>query len=641
MFDTIRKHTKIMMAVLVLLIIPSFVLFGIDGYTRMRQDEKAVARVAGQDITQSQWDTAHRAQTERLRAASPNLDPRLLDSPEAKYAVLEQLVRQRVLASAAEEGHLLTSDARLARFLQEDPTIAALRKPDGSLDMDRYRQLAASQGLTPEGFENNVRQDISLQQVEGGLQSSVMVLAGPADVGLNAYFEKRAVEVVRFKATDYAAKVKPGDDAIKTFYQDNQALFQAPEQARVQYVVLDLEAVKKGIEISEADLKASFDQNVQRLSGAEERRASHILITAPSAAAPEERAKAKARAQELLTQVRAAPARFAELAKQNSQDPGSAGKGGDLDYFGRGAMVKPFEDAVFAMKKDDISDLVESDFGYHIIKLTGIKLPQQKTFAELRSGIESDLKMQQARRKFAEIAEQFSNLVYEQSDSLKPVADKLKLELQTADGVGRTPLPGNTGVLTNAKFLEALFNADALEKKHNTQAIEISANQLAAGRVLQYSPAQTLPFEEAQAVVRARLTAKGAAQLAQTEGKAKLAQWSQAPEQAPKGQELLVSRDQAQGLEPALLNAVMRADAKKLPAWVGVDLASNGYAVVRVNKIVKREEAAQASAKSDREQYSQLWLGAVVQAYYELLKDRLKVEMLVPAPASAAAKAAG
>ncbi len=632
MFDMVRKHTKILMGVMFLLIIPSFVLLGVDGYNRSGQSEKAVARVAGHDITQSQWDAAHQVQSDRLRAASPNLDARLLDSPEARYATLQQLVRQRVLATVAQDAKLLTSDARLARFLQEDPSIASLRKPDGKLDMDRYRQLAASQGFTPQGFENSVRQDISLQQVEAGLQVSALVSPSVADLSLNAFFEKRAVEVIRFQAADYAAKVKPSDDALLAFYKSNQALFQAPEQANIEYVVLDLEQVKNAIQIPEADLKSFYDQNADRLSGTQERRASHILINAPKSASEADRQKAKVRAQAVLQEVRAAPESFAQVAKKNSQDTGSAANGGDLDYFGRGAMVKPFEDAVFAMKKGDISEVVESDFGYHVITLTDIKLPKHKTFEELRPSIEADLKTQQARRKFAEVAEQFTNMVYEQSDSLKPVAEKLKLKLQSADRVGRKPAPGSAGVLASEKFLSALFSSDALEKKHNTAAVETGSNQLVAGRVVKYKPAHTLSMQEVQTQVRERMVAKAAAEMAGKDGAAKLAQWSAAPEQAPKGVELLVSRDQREKLETELLNAALRADTKKLPAWVGVDLSAGGYAVIRVNKVVARNEAEQASAKTDREQYTQMWTAAEVQAYFTLLRNQLKVEMLVPEP---------
>jgi peptidyl-prolyl cis-trans isomerase D len=191
MFDIVRKHTKILMSLMFLLIIPSFVLFGIDGYNRMGQSGVAVARVAGKDITQDQWDAAHKSEADRLRASRPELDVKLLDSSEARFATLEKLIRDRVLATAMEKSRLQTSDARLARFLQEDPTIASLRKADGKLDMERYRQLAASQGLTPEGFENNVRQDISRQQLEAGVRISGFATPATADVALNAFFEKR------------------------------------------------------------------------------------------------------------------------------------------------------------------------------------------------------------------------------------------------------------------------------------------------------------------------------------------------------------------------------------------------------------------------------------------------------------------
>ena len=639
MFEMIRKHTKIMMAVLVLLIIPSFVLFGIDGYTNMRQQENPVARVGGQDITQSQWDAAHRNQVDRIRASSPNLDPAFLDSEVARYATLQQLVRQRVLAAAAEQGRLMTSDARLARFLQEDPGIAALRKADGKLDMDRYRQLAASQGLTPEGFENSVRQEISQQQVEGGVIASALTNPGVADVSLNAFFERRTIEVIRFKPEDFSGKVAPTEEDLNAYYKNNSAQFLAPEQAKIEYVTLDLEAVKKTIQISEADLKAYFDQNAQRLSGKEERRASHILINAAKSAPEGDRQKAKARAQAILKEVRAAPATFGAAAKKNSEDPGSATNGGDLDFFSRGAMVKPFEDAVFAMKKGDISEVVESDFGYHIIMLTDVKVPKQKSFEDLRASIESDLKSQQAQRKFAEVAEQFTNTVYEQSDSLKPVADKLKLEIRSADGVGRRPGPNSAGVLANEKFLTALFTPDALEKKHNTQAIETGANQLVSGRIVSYQAARTLDLKEVKEQVRARWIAKAAAELAKKEGAEKLAAWTQSAQSAPKVAEVIVSRDQPEKVELTIVSAALRADAQKLPAFLGVDLPGGAYAVVKVNKVLARDESKKDLAQSGRDQYRRLWSAAEAEAYYQLLRQQMKVEMLVPEPKSSGANA--
>lgn len=635
MFDFVRKHTKIMMGLMFLLIIPSFVLFGIDGYNRMSEKGAAVARVGGQDINQGEWDAAHKAEADRLRAQMPNLDAKLLDSPEARYSTLERLVRERVMAQAADQFRLTTSDARLARDLQDDPGIASLRRPDGKLDMERYRQMAASQGMTPEGFEARVRRDLSVRQVEAGLSQTGFAATAVADVALNAFFERREVQVVNFMSADFASRVNPTDAEVEAFYKANETLFQAPEQASIEYVVLDLESVKKSIMINEADLKSYYEQNAARLSGNEERRASHILINAPKDAPAAERQKAKARAQELLAELRKAPDSFADLAKKNSQDTGSAAKGGDLDFFARGAMVKPFEEAAFAMKKGDISELVESDFGYHIIKLADIKAPKQRSFEELRAGIETDLKTQQAQRKFAETAEAFTNGVYEQSDSLKPVADKLKLEIKTAAKLSRKPAAGVTGLLANAKFLAAIFGPDAIEKKRNTEAIETAPNQLTAGRITQYQAAKTMALAEVRANVRERLVASRAAELAAQEGAAKLAAWKAAPGSAVMPAAQVLSRDQAQNTPPQILNAVLRADTSKLPVFVGVSMGAQGYAVVKVNQVVTRPASTEVAAKQDRAQYAQWWTAAESQAYYGLLKERFKANITVPRPARA------
>ena len=632
MFDFVRKHTKIMMFVMFLLIIPSFVLFGIDGYNRFREKGEAVARVGGHEITQGEWDAAHKSEVDRIRASTPTLDVKLLDSPEARYATLERLVRERVLAQAADKFKLTTSDARLARELQENPTIASLRLPDGKLDMERYRQLAATQNMTPEGFEARVRQDLSVRQVEAGVIKTSFSPAAIADVSLNAFLEKREVQLANFSTAEFASKVNPSDVELDAFYKANPAMFQAPEQASIEYVVLDLDAVKKSISISEADLKSYYDQNAVRLSGNEERRASHILINAAKTAAAADRQAAKARADELLQVVRKSPDSFAELAKKNSQDTGSATNGGDLDFFARGAMVKPFEDAAFAMKKGDISEVVESDFGYHIIKLTDVKTPKQRSFEELRGSIEADLKAQQAQRKFTEAAEIFTNSVYEQSDSLKPVADKLKLEIKTAKNVMRKSTPGAIGVLNNEKFMAAVFAPDAIEKKHNTEAIETAPSQLAAGRITQYTSARTLPFADVRSAVRDRVIAARASELAKKEGMDKLTAWSSTPASAVMPAAIVVSRDQSQGVSPQVLAAALRADASVLPKFIGVDLGAQGYAVVKINKLVPRPAATEAAAKQDRAQYGQWWIRAENEAYYSQLKESFKVEMLAARP---------
>lgn len=636
MFEFIRNRSKTLMIVLVLLIVPSFVLLGVDGSTRLTESSATVATVDGVDIKQAEWDAAHNSELQRLRASVPGFDPKLLDSPEAKYATLERLVRERVLQVAARKSNLVTSDQRLARDLQQNPSIAQLRRADGSLDMERYKQLVGSQGMTPEMFEARVRNDLSVQQVVQGIAASGFAPATVADLALAAFYDKREVRVARFNSADYIGKVSLSEADIEKFYKDNARLFQAPEQANVEYVVLDMDAVKAGVAVSAQDVKTYYDQNAARLTGNEERRASHILLAAGKDAPAAEKSKARARADELLAELRKNPGRFAELARKNSQDTGSASSGGDLDFFGRGAMVKPFEDAAFSLKKGEISDVVVSDFGFHIIQLTDIKAPKTRSFEELKPEIEAQLRQQLAASKFAETAEMFTNSVFEQPDSLQPVVDKLKLSLKRASQVARQPVPGSTGPLANANFLSALFAPDAIERKRNTEAMEIAPNQLVAGRVTAYTPARTLPLAEVRDQVRERLLARRAQELAQREGEAKLADWLKNPSAAVLPETLQVSRDKAQTMPPALIGAALRVAPDKLPQLIGVPLGGQGYAVMSVDKRLPKTPVDTGVGKRDQAQYASWWTSAEMLAYYKVLQERYKAKIKVPAPEASA-----
>lgn len=634
MFEAIRKHSKIVMFLLFLLVIPSFVLVGIDS-NYFSEKSPVVARVDGHKITQADWDNAHREETDRIRAQSPNVDPKQLDTPQARYATLERLVRDRVFAAAAQSSHLITSDARLARALQDIPAIAALKRPDGSLDTEAYRSLVGAQGLTPEGFEANVRRELSVSQVMGGVMSTAFATDAAAKLAFDSLYQRREIQVARFNASDYAKQVNPTDADIEAFYKANAQRFQQQEQAAVEYVVLDLDSVRSGIRVNEDDLRTYYKENLTRLAAKEERRASHILINAAKDAPAADRDQAKARAQELLAQVRKSPASFAEVAKKSSQDSGSAPAGGDLNFFGRGAMVKPFEDAVFAMKKGEISDVVESDFGYHIILLTDIKTPRQPSFEELRPSLEAELKQQQAQRKFAEVAEAFTNSVYEQPDSLKPVADSLKLKIQTAEGVTRVPGPGASGPLANPKFLEALFANDSVEGKRNTSAIEVGPSQLVAGRISTYTPTRTLPLQEVSDRARLLLIAEKSAELARKDAEAKKAAWTgNAAPAAGLAPAVVVSRDQTQNLPRAVVDAALRASPDNLPSWVSADLGSQGTAVVKVLRIIPREGVDAQQAAQQRQQLQQWWTTAEGFAYYEMLKERFKVQIKPTRPQS-------
>ncbi|CAN7201520.1 SurA N-terminal domain-containing protein [Variovorax paradoxus] len=629
MFDFFRKYNKIVMIFLFLLIIPSFVLFGVERYQGSGGEVK-VARVDGQNITRPEWDAQHRLETDRIRQQSPNVDPTLLESDVMRYATLERMVRDRVLAAAAAKSNVTISEERLSRIFAQDTGLAAFRTPDGKFDRESFQRVT---GRTPEQYEASMRAELATQQMLLGITGTAFAPPALAAATINAFYDRREIQVARFSPESFASKVTVSDADVEAYYKAHTAQFQAPEQASIEYLVLDLEAAKKNISVNEADLKTYYEQNTARFGTKEERRASHILITAPASAPAADRAKAKAKAEQLLAEVKKAPATFADVARKNSQDPGSAEKGGDLDFVTRGAMVKPFEDALFALKKGDISDVVETEFGYHIIRLADIKPAVVPPFEQVRATIENEVRSQQATQEFAKAAETFTDAVYQQPDSLKPAAEKLKLTIQTASNVSRTPPPGAAGVLANRNFLNALFAADSLDRKQNTEAIEVGSNQLAAGRVTQYTPAHPMPLAEVKDKIRAQLITERAAVMAKAEGEAKLAAWTAKADGATFGAPVTVSRREAQAQPLAVIDAALRADASKLPALVGVDLGTQGYAVVRVTKVVPRTPSAPEQTQQENAQVGQSVAAAEEVAYYNLLKERFKAEILVPKPA--------
>ena len=638
MFDFVRNNTKIMMGILFLLIIPSFVLFGLEGYSGFKDQGATVAKVNGNKISQGDWDAAHKREVDRIRASMPNIDVKVFDTAEAKYATLERLVRDQVVAAAARKMNLIASDARLARELQSIPAIAALRLPDGKLDMERYKQLAASQGMTPEMFEMQMRADISNQQVIQGVQASAFATLAQTQTAMNAFMQRREVQIVNFPAADFLSKVNVSEADMQAYYDKNASKFQSAESADIEYVVLDIESLRQTIVLNEQDLKSYYEQNLQRLSSKEERRASHILITAAKDAPEAEKKAARAKAEDLLKAVKAKPASFSEVARKNSQDPGSAVKGGDLDFFGRGAMVKVFEDAAFSLKKSEISDIVESEFGYHIIQLTDIKAPKAQSFEALRPSLEADLKKQQAQRKFAEMAETFSNTVYEQSDSLKPVAEKLKLSVQKASKVARnaeSQNPQSKNYLNNPALLQALFSEASLQKQRNTEAIEVAPNTLVSARVVKHQPAATLALTEVKDLVKRNLTQEKAAEMAKLQGEQKLANLKTSAEGLPNA--IVLSREKTQRQLPQVVEAVLKADPNKLPAVSGVDLGAQGFAVIRVTKVLPPEDN-QALMKQAQQQFTQLWGSAETLAYLAELKSVMKAEILVAKPVAEKAK---
>jgi peptidyl-prolyl cis-trans isomerase D len=554
----------------------------------------------------------------------------MFDTPAMKYGVLERMVQSKVLEATARKLKLNISDQRVAQAISDMEVLASLKKSDGSLDIEKYKQLLAAQGMSPDIFEARLRGDLSVRQVVNGVTQSTVTFPSQVDVAMKAFKQQREIQVAIFSASDYLDQAKPTDDEVKLYFNKHADEYKSIETADIEFVTLDLASIEKTINVSEQELKAYFDQNQAALSTKEERRASHILINAGKDASAADRAKAKARAEELLGTLRQKPDQFADLAKKFSQDAGSASKGGDLDFFAKGAMVKPFEDAAFALKKGEVSEVVESDFGFHIIRLTDIKTAATGNFQQLRPQLEAELKKELARKKYAELAEQFSNLVYEQSDNFDAVVEKLKLPLQSAQGITRDVNGGGKVVWANPNLLKSIFSQDSITRKHNTEAVETAPNQLVSARIKQYRPPSQLTLDEVKQILVQALLREKSLDLAVKDGQVKLEQWRAKPETGTWQVPVTISREQTQKLPANLVDLAMRADEKKLPSVEGINLGAKGFGVVKINKVLPTTDIVQSPESLER--FTKAWATAENLAYFSLLKDRLKVVVKVSEP---------
>jgi peptidyl-prolyl cis-trans isomerase D len=600
MYDFVHKHKRLTQLVLVLITLP-FAFFGVDYYFQQGGSTLDVATVGGDKISQAEYADVLREQQERMRQQmGGNFDPAILDNPEVRFALLDQLVNQRLLQSRARAEAFRVTDAQLQAFIAEIPAF----QDGGRFSPDRYRQVLAAQNMVPAVFEDRLRRELALAPLQDAIALGNIVARSSGERFLGLLEQQREVALYALDADAYAKDVKVDDAAVRAFYDGNDKLFMTPEQVRFEYVVLTPDGLAGQAAVEPAEVRAHYDANVASYGRPEERSASHILITVKPDAKDEEKAAARKRAEELLAQARANPAKFADLARQFSQDPGSAGQGGDLGSFPRGSMVKPFEDAVFGMKVGDIAGPVQSDFGYHVIRLNGITAATTRPFEEMKGQIETDLKRQRAAQKFAAAADQFQNLVYEQADSLQGVAKALNLPVQTSPLVTRTQAqaiaPGS------AKFVQALFSPESLQAKRNTEAIEIGPNALMAARIVEFKPAAARPFDDVRDEIRRQLVRKAASETAQKVGREKLAlleQGKAAEAGVTFGKPVTLMRNQAQpGFTPDAMTRIFQVDPAKVPQYVGAANERGGFSIYKVEKVIAPPpaDAAKLGAVSAR-----------------------------------------
>ncbi|MCD6042557.1 MAG: peptidylprolyl isomerase, partial [Burkholderiales bacterium] len=569
MFDLVQKYKRLIQVFLGLIAI-TFATWGIESYTTFRSARDSVATVNGMDISQRQLGERLREYQERVRAQlGGQVDPSAIDTPEVRRALLEGLITERLVASEVARAHMFMSREAAIEAITQAPEF----QEDGKFSTAKYSQYLASRGISDAGNVAELQGRIPLQRFAGAIAGTAIAPRSVAARLVALEGQKREVSEVRIPVQQFLPQVKIDEAQLKAHYEANQSEYRTPERVRAEYVVLSPDALAKQEEVKAEEVRAFWESSF--------------------GAKVKQREDALAKARAVLATVRKNPEAFAEVAKRESQDPGSAAQGGDLGFTPRGTLVKPVEDAIWRLKENEISGIVESSYGFHVIRVTGIRKEERrashilieaptdaKPYEEMRADLEADLRKQRAAKRFAQSADDFQNLVYEQADSLKPAAERFKLQAQQTGWITKSASQ-ELGALDNPKLLAALFSSDAIQNRRNTDAIEVAPNTLVAARVVEHQAARNRSFDEVKGEIAEAMRSREASALALKDGQAKL-------ERLRKGEDAglkwsaprLVSRRDAQGLSGNILRQVVSADTSKLPAYIGVPIPDAGYVLL-------------------------------------------------------------
>lgn len=623
MLEAIRKHAKGWLAKVILaLIIVTFALFGVDSYMSGDKSGGMVAEVGDVGISRDELTQEIRAQSDRMREAlGPTFDSAMTETAEFRQQVLDNLIERKALLQEAKKLKLLAPDAYVASVLGQIPAF----QQDGAFSQPRYEAVLRQNNRTPAQFENELRQAFMLEAIISPVELAALSSNTSLKQIARVVAQKREIAWADLPASAVASQVKVTPADVEQYYAANTAQYTEPEQIRADYLVLDMDSVAAGITVSEQDVADFYAANAEQFGQPEQRSASHILIAADSNADAATRDQAKQKAAELYDILQKAPARFAELARTESQDPGSAAQDGSLGSFGRGMMVKPFEDAVFSMKPNEIRGPVESDFGYHIIRLDGIQPGQTPPLAQVRDVVVDALRKQQAQRVFADLAENFSNLVYENATTLQPAAEAARLSVQQSGWMTakNAPQPFN-----HAGLSAALFSPESIKSRQNSEAIEVRRGTLVAARVSEHRPARLRPLEEVSAAIEARLRAEQSTKLLAQKGEATI-------ESLAKGDEAdvnwspfrVVGRQPSAELDAAGVKAVFKVNADTLPAYTGFARPDGSYRIVRVSRVLEASELDPMLLASIESGLMQALQQADMKAMLALIKAGHKVKI--------------
>jgi peptidyl-prolyl cis-trans isomerase D len=600
MLQNIRDKAQgwIAWAIVILISIP-FALWGIQSYLGGGA-EQVVAKVNGDEISERALDQRFHRFREQLRARlGEAYRPEMFDDKRMRHEVLKQMVSEDVVLQTSHDMGLRVGEQLIGQAIMQ---IDAFQK-DGRFDQARFDQYARMQGMSSAGFEQRIRQSILTEQLSQAVQTSAFVTDREMQEALRLQNQTRDLAYFIVNPDDFPSTETISEADIKAYYDQHQEEFRVPEKVKLEYVLLNAELAGKTVKVDDAALRGFYENHQENYGQPEERKASHILIRVDADAdqAAVEAAKKKITAlRERIEQGED----FAEVAKEYSEDPGSAEAGGDLGYFGKGIMDPAFEKTAFSLKEGEVSQPVRSSFGFHLIKVTGIKPSSVKSFEEARSDVERDYRKAEGEKLYFEMAEKLADLSYEDPGSLTPAASALNLKIETSDWISRDQA---TGILASPKVLAAAFSDDVLQERNNSELIELDKDQSIVLRVVDFKQSSIQPLSQVSEAITEILKKQHATEQARAEAEKRLASLKE-------GKDIVEVADQYNvkhfvslarknmTVPPSLLTEVFQLPhpSEGKPISGMIQLAGGGFAVYNLNKVKEADPASIKAAVKER-----------------------------------------
>lgn len=589
MFNIVEKHQKAVKGLL-MAITATFVVWGVSGYLGMAGDDGYIAKVGSNKIYQRDID----------QAMDQNQGQKQ-DSMQTLFG----LINRQLLINALQDHNISVTDSQLRDAIAAVPAF----QTDGHFDSKKYEDFLKQQYMSSAKFQDMIAQQVEIEQMLDFFKSSYFTSAKFESQFVKLLSRERTVSQYVISPDQFLAKINISESDVTSYYQQHIQDYTIPEEVKLQYIQVSANDLAKTIKASDADI-ASYLKSHPDVGNSKEVDVSHILFTVPSDATAEQKAQIKAKAEQVLAQVKADPSKFAALAKEYSQDPGSVEKGGDLGFFGQGVMVPAFDKVAFSLQQGQISGLVETQFGYHILKLNASRGGDA---ASANLAAEQALQKQQAQQQLQKTVDELNDVTYNSPDSLDPASKKLDLAVQTSDWLYKNE---SGTVLSNPKVIQAVFSDDVLKSHHNSEVVDMGDGSFVVARVVDYKAATTKPLSNVSASITAILKQQQAAQMASSMGQQELSsvQAGKVKLNFTNPTSVSLLGDDNKSIDPAAVQQIFQAP-KTFPSYAGALNKDGGYVIYQ---ITGEKEDPQLVAQNEKvidginSQYSMMSLNAYV-----------------------------